>query len=130
MNYIKDHHYVYKCDYHVIFCPKYRRKILENGVDIRLKELFEKYAKNKNIEILEMEIMPDHVHLLLSTHPKDNILDIIKSFKKQSASTLKKEFPYLKSKVPCIWTRSCFISTVGSVSLDVVKQYIENQKKV
>lgn len=53
-----------------------------------------------------------------------------KSFKKQSASTLKKEFLYLKSKVPCIWTRSCFISTVGSVSLDVVKQYIENQKKV
>lgn len=77
-----------------------------------------------------MEAMPDHVHLIIDCNPRYGIMQCVKDLKRDSASLLKKEFPELKSKLPCIWTRSAFISTVGAVSLDIVKEYIENQKGV
>ena len=123
-------HLVYDCKYHVIFCPKYRRKILNDDVSIKLKEIFTTIANRYSFDIIEMEIMPDHCHLLISCNPRFGIMECIKKLKMISAHNLKKEFPYLKSKVPNIWTRSSFVSTVGSVSLDTVKKYIENQKNV
>lgn len=68
--YESDGQFVYSCQYHVIFCPKYRRKVLDNGIDIRLKELIEEKQSEYGYEVIEMEIMPDHVHLLLSVNPK------------------------------------------------------------
>lgn len=130
MEYNKDHHYVYKCTYHIIFCPKYRRSVLVDGIDNRLKELIQEIAIKKNFEIISIEVMPDHVHLLISVHPKLGILELVKSIKKTTAVKLRKEFPYLKSKLPNLWTRSAFIATTGSVNMEVVKQYIEEQKKV
>ena len=121
-------HLVYSCQYHVIFCPKYRRKVLINGIDVRLKEMFLEIADKYDFEIVEMEIMPDYIHLLISCNPRFGIMNCITKLKSITASKLTKEFPELKSKLPTLWTRSAFISTVGSVSLDVVKQYIENQK--
>lgn len=123
-------HLIYSCQYHVIFCPKYRRKVLNNGVDIRLKEIFNEVALKYEFDILEMEIMDDHVHLLIDCNPRFGIMECVNKLKGTSAKKLVKEFPYLKSRLPNIWTRSAFISTVGSVSLDVVKKYIENQKNV
>ena len=64
---------VYSCKYHVVWCPKYRRKVLINGVDVRLKELITEYAANLSVDILEMEIMPDHVHMLLEVDPQFGI---------------------------------------------------------
>jgi putative transposase len=78
--------------------------------------------------VLEIEVMPDHVHLLLDTCPADNINLIVSRIKGYTAHILRKEFPSLVSRIPSLWTRSRFISTVGSVSLEVVKQYIEGQK--
>ena len=123
-------HLIYSCQYHVIFCPKYRRKVLKDGIDIRLKEIFNEVAIKYDFNIIEMEIMEDHVHLLIDCNPRFGIMECVNKLKGTSANTLKKEFPELKSKLPNIWTRSAFISTVGSVSLDVVKKYIENQKNV
>lgn len=123
-------HLIYSCQYHVIFCPKYRRKVLKDGIDIRLKEIFLEVANKYDFEIVEMEIMSDHVHLLIDCNPRFGIMECVAKLKGTSAKTLKDEFPHLKSRLPNIWTRSAFISTVGSVSLDVVKKYIENQKNV
>ncbi len=118
----------YSCQYHVIFCPKYRRRVLKNGIDIRLKELILEKQEEYGYIIHEMEIMSDHVHLLIECSPKIGIHKIVKKIKGYSSRTLREEFKKVKTSLPCLWTRSYFISTVGSVSLEVVKKYIENQK--
>ena len=79
--YKSNNNVVYSCKYHVVWCPKYRRKVLTNGVDTRLKELLTEYAANLSVEILEMEIMPDHVHMLLEVEPQFGIHKAVKSFK-------------------------------------------------
>lgn len=71
----------YSCKYHVVWCPKYRRKVLTNGVDVRLKELLLEYAANLSVDILEMEIMPDHVHILMEVVPQFGIHKAVKSLK-------------------------------------------------
>jgi len=123
-------HLVYNCKYHVIFCPKYRRKVLVDGIDVRLKEIFIATATRHQFFITDLEVMPDHVHLLIDCNPRYGIMQCVKDLKRESASLLKKEFPHLCSRLPNIWTRSVFIASVGSVSLEVVKKYIEDQKKV
>lgn len=123
-------HLVYNCKYHVIFCPKYRRKILKDGLDVRLKEMFLDIAERHQFIISDMEVMPDHVHLLIDCNPRYGVMQCVKDLKRETASTLPKEFPWLKSRLPNLWTRSAFIASVGSVSLEVVKKYIENQKNV
>ena len=126
--YQSSHSIVFSCQYHVIFCPKYRRKVLVEGVDTRLKELLVEKQTEYGYELIEAEVMPDHVHLLLSVDPRVGVLSVIAKIKGYSANVLRKEFPWLRSRLPCLWTRSKFISTVGVVSLDVVKSYIEDQK--
>lgn len=128
MEYLKSDHYVYKLTYNVIFCPKYRRKILKDGKDTYLKEILEEYSKIKGFEIIEMEVMPDHVHLLLSLPPELGILELVKSIKRWTTGKMLKKFEDIEHKLPCLWTRSAFIATTGSVSPETVKQYIEKQK--
>jgi putative transposase len=77
-----------------------------------------------------MEIMSDHVHLLLDVNPDFGVKKAITQLKGVSSRKLRDEFPELKSKLPCLWTRGKFVSTVGSVSLETVKAYIENQKGI
>ena len=84
--------------------------------------------EEQNFYVLEMEVMPDHVHLLLDVDPTIGINTIVSRIKGRTSNVLNREFPELQSKLPTLWTRSKFIATVGSVSLDVVKKYIENQK--
>jgi len=126
--YKKASHLTFSCQYHVIFCPKYRRKVLINGIDKRLKEIFIQVAEKYDFTIIEMEIMSDHVHLLIDCNPRFGIMNCINKLKGTSSKLLRDEFKELKSKLPSLWTRSSFISTVGSVSLEVVKKYIEEQK--
>lgn len=123
-------HLIFSCQYHVIFCPKYRRKVLTTDIQIRLKEIFNNVANQYDFDIVEMEIMDDHVHLLINCNPRFGIMACIHKLKGASSNILREEFPILKRKISTLWTRSAFISTVGSVSLDVVKEYIENQKNV
>ena len=128
--YHSDRKMVFSCQYHIIFSPKYRRKVLTGQIETRLKELIIEKQTEWNYEVLEMEVMPDHIHLLLDVSPKIGVYDVISKIKGYTAHALREEFPQLKRKLPCLWTRSKFISSVGSVSLDVVKRYIENQKNV
>ena len=126
--YNSNHSVVYSCQYHVIFCPKYRRKVLVDGVDERMKELLMEKQEQYGYEILDMEVMSDHVHLLLNVNPQIGISSVIAKIKGYTAHQLRKEFPWLKSRLPCLWTRSKFISTVGAVTLEAVKRYILEQK--
>ena len=119
---------VYSCKYHVIWCPKYRRKVLANGVDVRLKELILSISKEYSFDILKMEIMPDHVHLLVDVDPQFGVNKVVKTIKGKTSRILRDEFPYLKTKLPTLWTNSYFVTTVGSARLDVVKKYIQSQK--
>ncbi len=121
-------HLTYSCQYHVIFCPKYRRKVLINGIDERAKELFLEIADQYKFTILDMEVMPDHVHLLIDCNPRFGIMECIRKLKGCTSKRLRDEFPELETKIPTLWTRNAFISTVGAVSLETVKQYIEDQK--
>lgn len=129
-SYEKSRNTVYSCQYHVIFATKYRRPILTGEVEAPLKDCFEKVSEKYGFKIIEMEIMPDHVHLLMSVNPEFGINTAVSRIKGASARFIGENFPNVKSRVPCIWTSSKFISTVGAVSLDVVKKYIEDQKNV
>ncbi|MGC8515067.1 MAG: IS200/IS605 family transposase [Thermoplasmata archaeon] len=123
-------HMVFSCQYHVIFCPKYRRKVLVNGIDIRMKELLKQREDEYGYRVMEMEVMPDHVHLLIDAEPQRNITEIVNLIKGYTSHTLREEFPSLKKRLPTLWTRSKFISSVGAVTLEIVNKYIEDQKNV
>ncbi len=123
-----NHNITFDCKYHVVFCPKYRRKVLINGVDARLKELLNSKARELRTDIVEMEVMPDHVHLLIQCDPQFGIHRVVKQLKGYTSHVLRQEFPSLKRKLPSLWTNSYFVATVGAVQLDVVKRYIEDQK--
>lgn len=130
MEYKSNNNVIYSCKYHVVWCPKYRRKVLIDGVDVRLKELIKEICNKLDAEIIEMEIMPDHVHLLMEVDPQYGIHKVVKQLKGYSSKILRNEFPWLRSRIPTLWTNSYFVSTVGGAPLAVIKQYIENQKNV
>ena len=119
---------VYDCKYHIIFTPKYRRSVLETPIDSRLKELILEKQEDYGYEIIEMEVMPNHVHLLISIQPDVNIRSMISNLKGYTSRILRQEFPELETRLPSLWTRSMFVATVGAVSLETVKKYIEKQK--
>lgn len=123
-------HLVYSCQYHIVFCPKYRRKVLTDEIAKRAKELFTQIAEENGFDILDMEIMSDHVHILADCNPRFGVEHVVKLLKGKSSRILRDEFPELKRKLPTLWTRAAFISSVGAVSLSAVQQYIENQKNV
>jgi putative transposase len=126
--YQSNNNVVYSCKYHIVWCPKYRRRVLVDEVAVRLKEILTSVAEEKRAEIIEMEIMPDHVHLLVEQAPQLGIHKLIRSMKGRSSRVLREEFSRLKTRIPTLWTNSYFISTVGGAPLSVIKQYIENQK--
>lgn len=128
--YHSKHNLIYSCQYHVIFTPKWRRPILIDDIEIRMRQLIEEKQVEFEYEIIELEIMPDHVHLLIDICPQIGVRNTISKIKGYTAHIIREEFPHLKSRMPGMWTRSCFISTVGSVTLEVVKQYIEAQKGI
>jgi len=128
MRYKSGANIVFSSKYHVVWCSKYRRKVLDETVSKRIKEILREVAQDTDSEILEMEVMPDHVHLLVETHPQLGIHRLVKRFKGRSSRFLRREFPSLRSRLPTLWTNSYFVSTVGGTPLSVIKKYIENQK--
>lgn len=130
MEYKSNNNVVYSCKYHVVWCPKYRRRILTDEIEARLKELIEEICASINVEIIEMEIMPDHVHLLIEVNPQFGIHLAVKRIKGLTSRILRKEFPSIRSRLPTLWTNSYFVSTVGGAPLKIIKQYIANQKNV
>jgi putative transposase len=130
MEYRSNNNVVYSCKYHVVFCPKYRRPVLVDGVDERFKQIAREVASELGFEIMEMEVMPDHVHMLLEVDPQLGIHRAVKRIKGRTSHDLREEFPWLRSRIPSLWTNSYFVSTVGGAPLAAVKRYIESQKSV
>ena len=128
MEYKSNNNVVYSCKYHVVWCPKYRRKVLVGDIAERLKELIAQKAAEINAEVIEMEVMPDHVHLLIEVDPQYGINRAVRHIKWACSHALRSEFPSLKSRLPTLWTNSYFVSTVGGAPLEIIKQYIENQE--
>lgn len=129
MKYKSNKNVMYSCKYHVVWCPKYRRKVLVGKVENRLKGLIEGICDELKTDIIEMEIIPDHVHLLVEVDTLFGIHKLVKRIKGKTSRVLREEFPNLKSRIPSLWTKSYFVSTVGGAPLEVIKEYIENQKK-
>jgi putative transposase len=126
---LKTHNNIaYNCHYHVVFCPKYRRKVLVNGVDERLKTILMETIEKWGQELVEMEVMPDHVHLLVGCDPQFGIHRLVKYLKGTSSRSLRQEFPHLKRRLPSLWTNSYFCATTGGVTLETLKRYVEGQK--
>lgn len=130
MNYKCNNNIAYSCKYHVVWCSKYRRKVLVEEVEQRLKELIVGVASELRVDIIEMEIMPDHVHLLLEVDPQFGIHRAVKNIKGKTSRILRAEFISLRTRLPSLWTNSYFVATVGGAPLEVIKQYIESQKYV
>ena len=128
--YHTDHSIVYSCQYHVIFCPKYRRAVLEDVVARRLKEMILEKQAEYGYAVMSMEIMSEHVHLLLDVDPRVGVNNVVAKIKGYTSHELREECPWLKKRLPTLWTRSKFISTVGAVTLDTVQRYIADQRGV
>lgn len=129
MDYKSNRNIVFSCKYHVVFCPKYRRKVLAGKVETRLKEIVHEVAAETDVDVIEVKVMPDHLHLLVEVDPQFGIHRFVKRVKGVSSRLLRSEFPSLRTRLPTLWTNSYFVSTVGGAPLTAVKQYIESQKR-
>jgi putative transposase len=121
---------VYSCKYHVVFCPKYRRPVLTGDIQTRLKQIVDEVALELQCDVIEFEVMPDHVHILCEVDPQLGIHTFVKRVKGRSSRLLRQEFRQLTTRLPTLWTNSYFVATVGGAPLAVIRQYIENQKGV
>jgi putative transposase len=126
--YRSNNNIVFCCNYHVVFCPKYRRAVLVGPVEKRLKAITREICFERDSELVEIECDGNHVPMILSVDPQFGIHRLIKQIKGRSSHHLRDEFAHLKSSLPSLWTNSYFVSTIGGVTLDVVKKYVENQK--
>ncbi len=124
--YIHEQHTVHLVIYHIIWCPKRRRKVLVGPVQARLKQIIEEVVNENGWQIIELAIQPDHVHLFLRSNPYTRPSDIARLIKGRSSHDLRKEFPHLL-RMPSLWTRSAFYSTAGHVSSEIMQKYIEKQ---
>lgn len=104
--------------------------MIKSDVESRLKQIIQSVCIECNAEIMQLETMPDHVHLLVEVDPQLGIHKLIKRIKGRSSRFLRLEFPHLRSRLPTLWTNSYFVSTVGGAPLEIIKQYVETQKNV
>ncbi len=126
--YAKNAGAVFSLKYHAVWCPKYRRPVLTNPVDVRLRELISEVAERREMTVHALEIMPDHVHLFVETDPRWAPAELVGKFKAVSSRILRQEFPALRSRLPTLWSRSYYIATVGTMSEATIRRYIEAQK--
>lgn len=123
--------YVYSLQYHIVWCTKYRKQILKDGIDEELKQMLRKIAEEYRFRILAMEVMPDHIHLLLDCRPQFMISDMVKIMKGNTARWLFLKRPELKKSLwgGHLWNPSYCAVTVSERSREQVEQYIRNQKE-
>ncbi len=126
-----NNHSVFSLNYHLVLVIKYRKQVLNDDISNRLKEIFEYISPNYNITLEEWEHDKDHVHVLFKAHPNSELSKFINSYKSASSRLVKKEFPTIKQKLwkEYFWSRSYCLITTGGSTIDVVRRYIENQKK-
>ena len=128
--YKSNNNLVYSCKYHVVWCTKYRRSVLNDIVRAELKAIILEICIKRKSEILALELTADHVHLMIEADPQYGIHKLIKEIKGRSSHFLRKNHKHLRTRLPTLWTNSYFISTVGGAPLSIIKQYIEDQKSL
>ena len=121
---------VHSLSYHIVFCPKFRRGVLTGNVADALEARLREKAQEQGFEIHNLAIRPDHVHLFVSADPTDAPCRIVSQLKGYTARCLRRDFPPLRSRLPCLWSRSYYIGSTGHVSDETVRRYIEAQKGV
>ena len=131
MKIYKNNHCIHEIAYHIIFCTKYRYKIIEGAIEIELKKILAEICEEYNWKLEKLETMPDHVHLFIRTDHMIAPVEIVKTLKSISAVHLFSTFSKLKENKfwgSGLWSRSTYYGSVGSVSEETIKKYIENQK--
>jgi len=119
---------VYSAKYHIIWCPEYRRRVLVGLVKARPKEIIAEAVAEAGGGVIEVEVMPDHVHLLVEVPPAVALPKLVQKLKGCSSRMVRAEFARLR-RLPALWSPSWFVSTVGGAPLEVVRRYVENQKQ-
>lgn len=112
----------FQCAFHVVWCPKYRRRVPCGRVEARLKEIIREVIDEKGAWLVELEVMPDQVHLLVEVDPQYGVHRLVKAVKGRSSRVLRQEFPSLTTRLPTLWSNSYFVATVGGAPLDVVNK--------
>ena len=115
--------------YHIVWCTKYRRKVIINNFAEDLKTEIINICSENKWKILELEIMPDHVHIFINADSKSSVHRIVSQLKGKTSFELRKKHEWLKTKLPCLWTRSYYADSIGNASSETIRQYILNQKK-
>jgi putative transposase len=115
-------------NYHFVWIVRRRKKILTGELDARLKELIHEIAPTVDCEILALETDLDHVHFFVNCPPTMSPAQIVQRFKGATSHQLRKEFSWLTTRLPSLWTRSYFVGTAGNVSSATIKKYVEEQK--
>jgi putative transposase len=126
-----NNHSVFLLYYHLVLVTKYRRKVIDDNISNRLKEIFEKIQDNYNITLKEWNHDKDHIHILFKAHPNTELSKFINAYKSASSRLIKKEYPKIKEQLwkEYFWSRSYCLLTTGRVSMEVIKKYIEKQGK-
>jgi putative transposase len=119
---------VYSLKYHFVWCSKYRLKVLVGPVEKRLRQLLMQKAKELDADIHALEIMPDHVHMFVESDPRLAPAHLAAQFKGFTSHELRNEFPWLRTRMPALWSRSYYVGSIGTVSEQTVRRYIANQK--
>jgi putative transposase len=119
---------VFSLKYHLVWCPKYRRPVLRDAVERRLRELIEEKSAELGMVIHALDVMPDHVHLFVESDPTRCVAEIVNRLKGSTSRILRGEFSSLRSRLPTLWSRSYYAGTVGHVSAATIERYIADQK--
>lgn len=131
MEYRSTKHCKYNINYHLVWCPKYRHHVLTNAIDSYLKESIQEICNNYHFDLLNIEIMPDHLHLFVSAVPYVSPTEIVKIIKSITANRVFKQFPKLESKRfwgSGLWSKGYFVGTAGTVTSETIRRYIDEQK--
>lgn len=116
-------------NYHFVWCPKYRRKVLTGAVAERLRELLLEKVAELHCTVKALEVMPDHLHLFVDCPPTLAPQQLANQFKGYTSRVLRDEFPHLRSRLPSLWSRSYYVGSAGHVSTETIQNYIEQQKR-
>ena len=124
-----NNHSVFKLYYHLILVVKYRRQVIDDKINARLKEIFEYIGKFYGIMLVEENHDKDHIHILFKGQPKTNISKFLNAYKSASSRLIKKEFPQIKQKLwkEYFWSKSFCLLSSGGAPIELLKQYIESQ---
>jgi len=127
MDYQRDEHRIHLIVYHLIWCPKRRKKILTGEIKEDCESVIREKCETKGWKILELAIQSDHIHLFVRCWPSDSASDVVRHCKGAAFRFLRQKYPEVLKKLPSLWTRSFFASTVGNVSSETIRKYIEAQ---